>query len=75
MAFTLTIRERGNSWGGREPMTSIHSSRQEAKAELVDYVRRNWSSEMVGEEPPSDEDDLIDQYFEDVLETYEISAA
>jgi hypothetical protein len=73
MAFTLTIRERGNSWAGRHPVTSIHSSQQKAKAELVDYVRRNWDTEMGGGEPPGDEDELIDRYFEDVLEAYEIT--
>lgn len=39
---------------------------------LVDYARRNWGAEM-HEEPPADEEELVERYFEDVLEVYEIT--
>ena len=75
MAFILTIRERGGYWAGRDPVTSVHHSRDEAKVELVDYVSRSWYAEMGGEDLPADEDTLIDRYFEDVLASYEITEA
>ena len=75
MAFILTIRERGNSWAGRNPVTTSHRTRGDAQAALVDYVRRNWDVEMDDEEPPSDDPKLIERYFENVLEAYDITEA
>jgi len=72
MPFILTIRERGNSWAGRRPVSSEHATRRDAEASLVEYVRQNWATEM-DEEPPADEGKMIGRYFEDVLEAYEIS--
>ncbi len=40
MPFTLTIRERNNSWAGRPPATSTHETREEAEGALREYVRR-----------------------------------
>ena len=71
MAYTLTIRERGNSWAGRSPFTSEHRSESDERAALVTYVKENWEAE-VGDEPPADEDEMIRQYFDEVLEAYEI---
>lgn len=71
MACTLTIRERGHSWAGRPPVTTTHASRAEAEVALVEYVRRNWDAE-VGTEPPDDSQQMIDEYFADALEAYEI---
>jgi len=72
MPFILTIRERGNAWAGRGPVSSEHATRRDAEASLVEYVRQNWTAEM-GEEPPADEGKMIGRYFEHVLEAYEIS--
>jgi hypothetical protein len=71
MAFTLTIRERGNSWAGRGPFTSEHRSESDAHAALVAYVKENWEAELE-DEPPADEDEMVRRYFDDVLEAYEI---
>jgi len=75
MAFILTIREQGSSWAGRDPVTSVHATRHETDAALVDYARENWDSEMDGDDPPAEEDELVRQYFENVPEAYEISQA
>ncbi len=72
MSYTLTIRERGDSWAGRPPVRTVHASYAQAQDELLDYVRRNWDAEM-GTDQPEDPDDMVRQYFADVLETYEIS--
>lgn len=72
MPFVLMIRERGSSWAGRDPIATIHSSREAAMAELVDYVRENWDAKM-DVEPPEDDDELIDLYFDHVLEEYAIA--
>ena len=72
MPFVLMIRERGSSWAGREPIAIIHPSREEAQAELVDYVRENWDAKM-DQDSPEDDDELIDQYFDQVLEEYDIA--
>jgi len=72
MPYILTIRERNNSWAGRSPFTSLHPTEAEAKAALLDYVRRNWDSEM-GADPPEDPDEMVDGYFSEVLEAYDIS--
>jgi len=74
MPFLLKIRERNDSWAGRSPATSTHPTRDSAEAALLDYVRRNWDAE-VGTEPPSDPEDMIREYFDDVLEAYEITEA
>ncbi len=75
MPFVLIVGERGNSWSGRPPAATIHETREEAEAELLDYVRRNWDDETDGDEPPEDPDDMIERYFGDVLERYEIVEA
>jgi hypothetical protein len=71
MSFILTIRERSHSWAGRPPARSEHASRVDAEAELLQYVRRNWAAE-VGTEPPDDPGEMIEEYFEEVLESYDI---
>lgn len=53
-------------------MGSVHATRAEAEAELLEYVRRNWSSEM-GTEPPEAPSDMIAEYFSEVAEVYTIS--
>jgi hypothetical protein len=75
MPFVLTVGERGSSWAGRPPVATRHDTREEAEAELLDYVERNWDSEMDGEERPEDPTEMIGQYFEVVLERYEIVEA
>ena len=72
MPFVLTIREQGSSWAGPDPVTSVHTTRHEAELAVVGYVRDNWDSEMDADEPPSDETELVRQYFENVPESYEI---
>jgi len=72
MPYILIIRERRDSWGGRGPMAVMHRSREEAQAELLDYVRENWD-DKIDEDPPEDEEELIDQYFDQTLEEYAIS--
>jgi hypothetical protein len=71
MAFTLTIRERNHSWAGRNPAVSTHATVEEARAVLAEYVQSNWESE-VGTTPPADPQEMINEYFADVLEQYEI---
>lgn len=75
MAFILTIRERGSSWAGRGSVTSLHKTRHEAQVAVVAYVRDNWDSETDADEPPSDEEELVRQYFENVPESYDITEA
>jgi len=72
MPFVLVIRERGSSWAGRDPIAVVHPSRDEAKPELVDYVRENWDTRM-DEAPPENEDELVGRYFDNVLEAYDIA--
>ena len=71
MPFTLIIKERGGSWAGRSPVTSVHPARAEAEAALLDYVRRNWDAE-IGTDSPEDPAEMIAEYFDEVLEDYEI---
>jgi hypothetical protein len=71
VAYILTIRERNHSWAGRSPAASEHASREDAEAALRDYVRRNWDAEM-GTERPSDSGKMVEEYFGEVLEAYEI---
>jgi hypothetical protein len=66
------IRERGCSWAGRDPIAIVHPTREEAEAELLDYVKENWDAKM-GDDPPEDDDDLVEQYFDCVLEEYDIA--
>jgi hypothetical protein len=35
-------------------------------------VRENWDQQMDGDEQPEDEEELVDQYFDFVLERYDI---
>jgi hypothetical protein len=72
MPFLLMIRERRYSWAGRDPMAVIHPTREAAQAQLLDYVRENWDDQM-GDEPPEDEDELVEQYFDCVHEEYVIT--
>lgn len=69
--YVLTIKERNHSWAGRGPVRSEHASEAEAHAALVDYVKRNWEAE-VGEEAPADEDEMVEEYFAEVMESYTI---
>jgi hypothetical protein len=71
MPFVLTIRERNHSWAGRPPASSQHKTLADARAELVDYVRRNWDSE-IGTERPDEPNQMVEDYFSEVLEAYEI---
>jgi hypothetical protein len=73
MPFVLMIRERGCSWAGRGPIAVIHPSKEEAQAELLDDVRENWDAKM-GDDLPED-DQLIEMYFDQVLEEYVITEA
>ncbi|HLG96905.1 MAG TPA: hypothetical protein VKX49_11395 [Bryobacteraceae bacterium] len=72
MPFILTLREVGNSWAGRGPFSSEHATRAEAEQALVEYVQGNWKNEFE-DEMPSDPQELVRQYFDDVLEAYDIS--
>ena len=72
MPFVLMIRERGYSWVGRGPIADTYATREEAESDLVDYVRRNWDAK-IGEIPPEDDYELVQQYFHWVLEEYDIA--
>lgn len=71
MPFVLMIRKRSGPWEGRGMIAIIHSSEEGAQAELVDYVRENWGEKM-DSDPPQNNDELIDAYFDQVLEEYAI---
>ena len=71
MIFVLINGERSNSWAGRPPVVTLHRSREGARAGVLDYVKRNWK-DKVGTEEPGEQDDMIEQYFEEVLECYDI---
>lgn len=71
MPYTLIIKERNHSWAGRSPVRSVHATKDEAETALVKYVARNWDAE-VGDERPSDPTKMIEEYFSEVLEAYEI---
>ena len=73
MPFVLVIGERSNSWAGRPPAVRLYRSREDAQAGLAEYVKSNWKDE-IGDELPEDTEDeeLIEQYFEEVLEFYDI---
>jgi hypothetical protein len=72
MPFLLTIRERNHSWAGRPPRSTTHPTQAEADAALLEYVQRNWESE-VGTELPANAGLLINEYFDEVLEAYDIT--
>ena len=46
MPFVLIIGERSSSWAGRPSVVTLHNSKDEARAKLVDYVKRNWATEV-----------------------------
>lgn len=71
MPYTLIIRERNDSWAGRPPVRSVYSTKNEAETALEEYVARNWDAE-VGDERPSDPVEMVEEYFSEVLEAYEI---
>ena len=73
MPFTLFIKERGHSWAGRPPVKSSHATHEDAEAELVRYVRANWDAEVGTDDPPDDPAAMVQQYFADVLESYNIT--
>ena len=74
MPFVLIIRERGSSWAGRDPIATIHPSREEAEAELLAYVREMWEV-MMDQVPPEDDDEIVERYFAKVLEECLITEA
>lgn len=74
MPYTLTIRERNDSWSGRSPVKTVHATRDEADRALLEYVKRNWEAEM-GTDPPGDPERMIEEYFDEVLEAYDIQDA
>jgi hypothetical protein len=74
MPFTLVIKERGHSWAGRPPAKSSHTTREEAEAELARCVRANWDAEVGNDGPPPDDQAaMVHEYFDEVLESYDIS--
>lgn len=72
MPFVLVIGERGNSWAGRPSRATMHVTREEAEAEVLNFVQNNWDSELGDDERPEDPDEMVEYYFENVLERYEI---
>jgi hypothetical protein len=72
MPFVLMIRECNYSWAGRGPIAETYATREEAEADLADYVRRNWDAKM-GDDPPEDDNELVEQYFDWVHEEYDIA--
>lgn len=74
MPFVLMIRKRRGPWEGRGMIARILSSEEDAQAELVDYVRENWGAKM-DNDPPQNADELVEAYFDKVLEEYAISEA
>ena len=72
MPYILMIRERSSSWAGRGPIAVIHPSEEEAQAQLIEYVRGNWDN-MMNDDPPEDDYELVEEYFDQVLEEYVIT--
>jgi hypothetical protein len=70
-AFVLII-VGGNAPAGRPPAATLHETRADAETELLDYVRRNWDDETDGAEQPEDPSEMVERYFEEVTERYEI---
>jgi hypothetical protein len=71
MPYTLIIKEQNHSWAGRAPVRSVHATKDEAETALVEYVTRNWGAE-VGDQRPIDPTAMVEEYFSEVLEAYEI---
>ena len=69
--FVLVIRATGNQWSGRDPVTSLHATRDEAQVELIDFVKRNWE-DTDEDKMPDDPVEMIDLFFELVDMQYEI---
>jgi len=69
--FVLSIKERGSSWAGREPIVMTFPTREEAKQEIANYVVEYWDHKM-DIDKPEDPDDMVDTYFDHVFEEYEI---
>src|ERR1039458_4219483 len=74
------FRRRGKSYCRRScaarsisnPAIRCRSSASGSRGStLHEYVRRNWAAE-VGTEPPDDPGEMIEEYFEEVLESYDI---
>lgn len=70
--YVLSIRELGSSWAGRSPVVRRYPTEQAAKDALISYVRENWEAELGGLEMPDDPEEMIQAYFEDVDEQYDI---
>jgi hypothetical protein len=51
---------------------SVHESQPQAVAALAEYVRENWDTE-IGEEAPSDEGEMVQRYFDEVPEAFDIN--
>ena len=45
---------------------TVHATREEATAALADYCREYWAQEGIEGEPPSDDDDVLMQYWDSV---------
>jgi hypothetical protein len=69
--FVLSIKERGHSWAGREPLVMNFATREKAEQEIADYVSECWDDEM-DIDKPEDTEEMVDAYFDHVLEEYEI---
>jgi len=52
-------------------MQTVHLTQDEAERELFEYVRRNWDSAEYGE-LPEDPWAMVEEYFSNALEAYEI---
>ena len=68
MPFVLTIRERNHSWAGPSPITRTHPTSEAAKAELHDSAELGFRNGSRSTDP----DEMVDEYFSEVLEAYEI---
>ena len=75
MKYVLKIAGTRHSWAGKPPVTSSDDTREEAFVRLVEYVKRNWQSEMNIEAdtlPPENAEEMVEAYFAHVLERYQI---
>jgi hypothetical protein len=57
----------------RGPFSTEHATRDEVHAALVEYVKENWKPELDDYEMPGDEDDMVREFFNEVLQDYEIT--
>ena len=55
-------------------LPGTHPTRQSAEDAVLTYVRENWDEEM-GTAPPDDPQAMVEEYFADVMEQYEITEA